>query len=226
MFTLVNRKKLTVTFLAAAFVMVVGLVGFLKKHNFINFYEYVVQDGPYINRVFIVKDIILIPGSERYRDIIVNSKYDDDRGLYLNFEREWKSRIKIKFNKNDVLKYKNLINLYNKIKNNPNQSEFSAVVSIRSLIYRHMLNNRFEKPLDTDFLSRLPEKERFPENFLLGVASRRTYCGTASEATVALLRDMGLSTRLLRIASKPSSIVANHVFLEYYSSNYKKWSKY
>ena len=34
---------------------------------------------------------------------------------------------------------------------------------------------------------------------------------------------MGLSTRLLRIASKPSSIVANHVFLEYYSSDYKKW---
>tara|TARA_Y100001934_G_C12349751_1_gene774698 strand:+ start:488 stop:982 length:495 start_codon:yes stop_codon:yes gene_type:complete len=85
------------------------------------------------------------------------------------------------------------------------------------------LKNRFEKPLDTDFLSGLPEKERFPENFLLGVASRRTYCGTASEATVALLRDMGLSTRLLRIASKPSSLVANHVFLEYYSSNYKKW---
>ena len=86
MFTLVNRKKFTVTLLAATFVMVVGLVGFLKKHNFINFYEYLVQDGPYINRTFIVEDIILIPDSERYRNIIVNSKYDDDRGLYPYFE--------------------------------------------------------------------------------------------------------------------------------------------
>ena len=97
MFTLVNRKKFTVTLLAATFVMVVGLVGFLKKHNLINFYEYFVQDGPYINRTFVVEDIILIPDSERYRDIIVNSKYDDDRGLYPKLKKKWNSRIQIKF---------------------------------------------------------------------------------------------------------------------------------
>ena len=110
MFTLVNRKKFTVTLLAATIVMVVGLVGFLKKHNLINFYEYFVQDGPYINRTFVVEDIILIPDSERYRDIIVNSKYDDDRGLYPKLKNKWNSIIQIKFHIKNIFKYKNLIN--------------------------------------------------------------------------------------------------------------------
>ena len=170
-----------------------------------------------------MENIIVTPGTAQHHDLISNVKFKDDRGLLPALEEDLNNRLRVSFSNQDIQKYRRFIGSFLRIKNQKNTTDFETVQSIRQLVHGYFLKNKNSIAVDSKGLSSVPEWERFPENFLVSVASRATACGTISEATVALLRSVGYATRLIRIAYQASNVEAKHVFLEYYSRSFKKW---
>jgi hypothetical protein len=67
------------------------------------------------------------------------------------------------------------------------------------------------------------EKDRNREDFIYKFVNYNTACGTISETSIGLLRELGFKTRLFRVSKEKNKEIANHVFVEYYSSESKKW---
>ena len=94
-----------------------------------------------------------------------------------------------------------------------------------SLVNAKFTSNRvIQRPISkADENDIFADLDHHSEYFIWYLANRRTACGTVAEATLALLRKAGFKTRLFGIANSYRNIVYNHVFLEYYSDDQKKW---
>tara|TARA_B100000686_G_C16680837_1_gene911853 strand:- start:303 stop:1142 length:840 start_codon:yes stop_codon:yes gene_type:complete len=194
----------------------------LKQHHVKNLYGYIFENGPYINRVFVTHHHVVSSDDPLFIRLVSDASFEDRRGNYPDFDQSLSRQLNLPSNRAERARYKQFIDRYRNISAKYNDRDLLAR-AINKLAFDQNEANKHGKPFDPTITDNLSEKDRRIEDVILGFANYYSSCGTISETIVALLRGIGFRTRLVRVAHKPDKIVANHVFVEYYSNNFKKW---
>ena len=213
---------------AAALVALIFVGGVLTliaagyAHHMRNMIGYLFAHEPYINRVFVVERISVDPRSDLARTLIHDPDMDDRRWGTAAFDEPVERRITIPHSADERRGYEHFVALFKERFRGRARSDAMAEDLLAFVHGRHIAN--LSKPeFDASAFEAKPEKDRRPEEVILSFANYRSACGTVSETAVALLRDLGFRTRLLRVSLEPGVEVANHVFVEYYAPDYGKW---
>jgi len=227
-----SRKinKLYITFFIFIAVMVIFLG---KKYEFhiTNLYEYTFHRAPYINRVFYTKLRVINPKNSKddlYKKLIMDKNYEDRRWGTANFKRPFEHQISINYAPTGMQNYISFIKEFSD-KFSIRKGELSDQVAekIKKFVYYNWLKGQkspeFEPDEVIEEIMNKSEKDRNPEDLIYWFVNYKCACGTISETSVALLRELGFRTRLLRMSKERNKQIANHVFLEYYSKDSKKW---
>jgi len=197
------------------------------QHHISNLYNYTFHRAPYINRVFYTRRIILEPNKpsdEFYGRLISDPNYDDRRWGTANFNRPVTEQITIKHSSTGIENYKSFIsNFKNRFSSKREKSSDKVAEELKNFIHTNWLKKRNLPQFDEEQINQKSEKDKHPEDLIYWFVNYNSACGTISETSVALLRELGFRTRLMRMSEKKYKEIANHVFLEYYSNESQKW---
>lgn len=214
--------KLASIFCVAA----VAVVVVFKFDRFTNFYYYVFHGGPYVNRVFQKSHKIISKDEVLFRKLVYSSDYRDRRGHLPDFSLDFEDQVTAPATSAEKERYLEFVEKYFLIiagsrgASEPPQDD--VAFSIMGLVNEYFMRNRSSKRGDVNQSVFLEESSYRAEDFVFYLVNATTYCGTVGEATVALLRYVGFKTRLMRISNSPAP-VANHVFVEFYSDEQRRW---
>lgn len=212
-------------------IIFISFIAYKYDHHIVNLYYYTFHHGPYINRVFYTQRIIIKPQSADdsfYRKLITDSDYDDRRWGTADFNRPFEEQLTINYAPTGMKNYKKFIaNFKKEFSNDKNKLSDEIVDRLKRFIHLNWQKIRKSPEFDPDNvieeIKNKPERNRNPEDIIYWFVNYKCACGTISETAVALLRELGFKTRLMRISKEQNKELANHVFLEYYSVESKKW---
>ena len=185
---------------------------------------YMLWHEPYINRVFASEVLYVLPGSESFSDLVHNPDMDDRRWGTADFKKPAVLRISVPYTEDQLGRYHDFVHGF--------LSEFQPFFDgkrepsgqqMASYVHRHWVENRAKPSFDQTPFNQQAEKDRNPENLVFFFANYQSACGTISETSVALLRALGFRTRLMFMSLTKGKLIANHVFLEYFSPSSGKW---
>jgi len=208
-------------------VLALGIIGagLWKGPQIVNFAGYLLFDGPYLSRTLTSKVMILTPGRSEW-DAIISDKSTDTRIWHpIEIDHKLNSRLTVSYTVDEFSNLENFIRGFNKILSvnvaKSKQPSHNTVVQIVDLVHRAYRNAQSQEKLpDYSVFGRGPYRA---ENHIFQLVNRKCACGTVAEATISLLRKIGLKTRLMGMANDPQTIQFNHVFREYFSPEFEKW---
>ena len=202
--------------------LLVYLAGY--SHHLINLYEYTFLGGSYINRTFSFKEKYVKQGDELYKSLVNSLDTEDHRWGTANFSRPINQQINVPAKPEFLDAYSYFIKDFkDRFYGERGTPSDSLAAKVNDFVHEQWKRNKSKSSYDFSSFHALAEKDRHPEVLIYSLRNYSSACGTISETSVAFLRDLGFTTRLMRISHTPGEEIANHVFLEYYSPNWSKW---
>ncbi|MBK18252.1 MAG: hypothetical protein CMM52_05380 [Rhodospirillaceae bacterium] len=170
----------------------------------------------------LVSDRVVIEDQNEIKNLLENPDYEDYRRKHPNFEKALTDQITAPHTQKELKTYGEFIESFHKIAKRYNgELTDHKARDIVSLVYKfHKRNFHSKRKIDSGIVGR---DKSLPEDYVFYVANAYTACGTASEATIALLRSAGFRARLVVLAHRPDRIQADHVLAEYFSHELKRW---
>tara|TARA_E500000331_G_scaffold340968_1_gene372840 strand:- start:176 stop:1138 length:963 start_codon:yes stop_codon:yes gene_type:complete len=220
------RQFLTKRKVALFAIGVIAMSLHFKWSSFVNVVDYLFMNGPYLSRTLIYSAEVLGPASRELAEIIYKNQYEDRHWYRVNLRKanaalRSKTGIEAKVIKNFQIFIKAYLKIRDSYQGADAITEDVAVKKVVALVNKfYQKHKRASVPHDPQTFLNWPFHG---ENHLIKVAATTTACGITAEATLTLLRDLGFQTRLLGVANSAEKIVFNHVLLEYYSNQHKKW---
>lgn len=221
--------------LGAAGWLAIDLSGY--RHHVTNLYGYVFHGGPYVNRAFSTEIEQIAPGTADHALIINDPDMEDRRWGTADFSRGLDEQLTIETSSAAMNSYTRFVSRYQaafhagprRPATGPRQTHAPSsgvdpqVSRLKSFIYRTWLANQTREAADVTRFEQTDEKDRNAEDVIYYFSHYNSACGTVAQVAVALLRDLGYLTRLMRISYTAGRDSANHVFTEYYSPRHAKW---
>lgn len=205
-------------------VLVVSIFYSQYQHHLINLYEYSFKRAPYINRVFYTQRILINTEDKLYTQLIQDPEADDRRWGTANFNRPIEEQISLKTSPEGRKKYSSFMaDFFRKFSKKQLGQPDKLAQQVKDFVHLFWLNQELAPEFDSTGWDQIAEKDKHPEDQIYHFVNFKCFCGTISETTVALLRELGFRTRLIRVSMQPNKEDSNHVFLEYYSDTSKKW---
>ena len=202
---------------------IVILLSTKYQHHAKNLYEYTFHRAAYINRVIYTKHVVIDPTDSFYNQLIQDADLDDRRWGTANFDRPVTEQLSINYSPSGLKNYSTFMaEFFNKFSEEQNISDRLAL-KLNNFVHVNWLKNRGTPEFDPGEINQQQEKDRHPEDLIYYYVNYNCACGTISETSIALLRELGFRTRLMRVSIAPNKAIANHIFLEYYSNDSKKW---
>lgn len=211
---------------AAVPLLVTAAFAVLYFDRVVNAYQYVFEGGTYLNRAFRTVGYVVSKDDPIYRDLVFDSSYDDRRGHQPDFTLPFKRQVTVSASSEQRSAYLGFIDRYKAVlgrfRAGSSPRPDATAFSIMNIVHEQYIRNgrNTVEPDEDTFENELSYRA---EDFVFYLVNAKTACGTVGEATVALLRYAGYKARLLRIANSPTSLVANHVFPEFYSEKQRRW---
>ncbi|MDG2034554.1 MAG: transglutaminase-like domain-containing protein [Rhodospirillales bacterium] len=201
-----------------------GIVAW-KGLSIVRFANFIFFDGPYLSRTLSEKFVIVESGTETWGKIISDSNIDTQIWHPVILSEKIQTRLTANFSEDEIERLSQFLSSYKSL---ITKNKFSKTLSldlmvsqIVQLIYSQYSEN--ESSAKRPDFSVFAEPPYRAENHLFQLVNRKTGCGTVAEATIALLRNAGIKTRLMGLTGNPEKITFGHVFVEYYSPEFKKW---
>ena len=206
-------------------------IGNKYEYHITNLFDYTFHRSPYTNRVFYTKIRFINPTDSKdnlYKNLIIDKNNDDRRWGTANLKRPFEEHLSINYTLAGMKNYINFIREFNsRFATRKGEVSDKVAEDLKNFIYRNRLKGKNPSEFDPDGIVKeiedQSEKDRNPENVIYWFVNYNSACGTMSETSIALLRELGFRTRLLRMSKEKGKPLASHVFLEYYSESSKKW---
>lgn len=212
--------------IAIAVILMTGIatVFALKPDASLRLANYLFFDGPYSSRTLSNKVTVIGPEDALTSSLIHNASFEDRHWFRIKIARFFETRMATAEPEQHAA-FSKFRSRYRRILAKNTHDSDQLATSILSLVYDNYHRNQINPQIISgeDRAAIHKDHDYHAEYHLWYLVNRQTACGTTAEATLALLREAGLKTRLVGLAYDPDNISYNHVFLEYYSENLQKW---
>ena len=200
------------------------VIGLGYGHHAENLFRYVFFREPYVNRVFKVDVVTVEPGDATYKKLIIDRDLDDRRWGTADFSVPARDRLTIETTPDGVAAYMELVSTFRKRFSTLSKMDNDyQIADISNFLHDFWRKNQLRPAYDNASFRQKDEKDRHPEDLIYYFANNRSNFSIIAETSVAFLRDLGVRTRLIRVSFTPGEEVANHVFLEVFSTYQAKW---
>lgn len=205
---------------------VVAAVVVVKFDRFANAYYYVFYGGPYVNRAFQKSNHVVVRDDPLFQKLVYDRNFRDRRGHLPDFSLAFEKQVTVFATPTEKSAYLRFMDKYFRILktavNAPAAPKDALAFAIMGLSNEYFVQNQRSKKKDVNLGVFSNETSYRAEDFVFFLVNATAYCGMVGEATVALLRYVGFKTRLIRLSNSVEP-VANHVFVEFYSNDQRRW---
>lgn len=194
------------------------------SHHISNLFGYVFLHKPYINRVLQSRVIYVTPGDALFNQMISDPDMDDRRWGSANFSAPISERVTVPHTKTQLDRYQLFLeSFFAKFLFAGDLTKEPSGHEMATFIHRLNKQNDPKAYFDPTPFEQKAEKDRHADDLVFFYVNYRAACGTVAETSVALLRALGFRTRLMFMSNTKGDLIANHVFMEYFSYLHGKW---
>lgn len=206
---------------AATGIFLLVVLGVTSKGDIASLWRYLNDSGAYPGSSFVTLNKVFT-GDTGALDIVTDERSQDYRREFPNFDDDIAGILVNDTSADETAAYRAFLDDMEKLKSEAPSLGATETARRAMLAIREKFVAKQGSPRKvTD--GAIGGKKARPEGFVYYLVNAETACGTVSEATVAIFRQLGFKARQIIVSHQLSPMIASHVVAEYFDPDLSKW---